>query len=230
MEKINLNASIREIFGKKVNSLRQKGILPAVIYGKKVKPQNIQLKLTEFQKVYDKAGSSSLVDLVIDSKNPIKILIQDVQYDPIKDIPIHADLYSIKMDEKISTKIPIKFIGISPAVKDFEGNFIANYDEIEVECLPSDLISEIEVDISGLKSFDDNIKVSDLRIPSNIKILTDSDEVIALVNPPRSDEELAELESTSTPNAEKEAVEKMEAEAEAQKAQKESQKEEPQTK
>lgn len=230
MEKINLKGSLRKVFGKKVNQIRKDGFLPAVIYGKDTKPENIQFNLKEFEKTYQNAGSSTLVDLSIEDKNPVKVLIQDVQYDPVKDVPIHADLYAIKMDEKITTNIPVKFIGVSPAVKDLEGNFIANYDEIEVECLPGDLISEIEVDVSGLKTFEDNIKISDLKIPSNIKVLSEPDEVVALVNPPRSEEELKEMEEQSATDTEKEAVEKMEEQAETEKAEKEAQKEEAETK
>ncbi len=221
MEKITLKATTREITGKKVKNLREQGLVPAVMYGKDKNGQSLQIDAKEFMKVYDKAGSSALVDLIVDDKNAGKILIQDVQFNPVLDTPMHADLYTIKMDEEITTQIPIKFVGESAAVKDLEGNFIANYDEIEVECLPGDLISEITVDISSLKTFDDNIKIADLDIPSNIKVLDDAEQVVALVNPPRSEEELAEMESEAAADAEKAGIEKMEADADAQKAEKE---------
>lgn len=224
MEKITLKAAKREITGNKVKELRRKGIMPVVLYGKEKKSESLQLGVKEFEKAYDKAGTSALVDLKVDENPETKILIQDVQFHPVTDVPIHADLYAIKMDEEITTEIPIKFVGVSPAVKDQEGNFIANYDAIEVECLPGDLIHEITVDISGLKTFEDQIKVSDLNIPEKIKVLVDKDEVVALVNPPRSEEELEALEEEAAGDTEKEAVEKMEADAEAEKEAKEKEK------
>lgn len=226
MEKINLSAKKRTKLGKKVKSLRESGLIPAVLYGKTNDPINLEVDVKEFIKIFDKAGTSSLVDIKIDDEKAIKTLIQDVQFDPIKSIPIHADFYRIKMDEKITTEIPIKLVGESLAVKELEGSLINNYDEIEVECLPNDLISEIEVDISTLKTFEDQIKVSDLNIPETIKVLTNPDEVVALVNPPRSEEELEAMEAESTKDAEKEGIEELEAKADAEKAEKEAEKEE----
>jgi large subunit ribosomal protein L25 len=229
MEKIKLNAKKRKIVGRKVKNLRKQGFIPAVLYGKDQKPILIELDKKDFEKIYEMAGSSSLVDLKIDDNQEIKVLVQDTQYDPVIGDIMHADFYAIKMDEKITTQIPIKFIGISPAVKDLEGNFIANYDEIEVECLPADLIPEINVDISVLKTFEDQVKVSELNIPQAIKVLVDQDEVVALVNPPRSEEELEELESETAADTEKETVEKMESEAEEERKKKEESKEENKT-
>lgn len=99
------------------------------------------------------------------------------------------------MTEKIVTEIPLKFIGEAPAVVDLDGTLLVNRDNIEVECLPTDLVHEIEVDISSLKTFDDLIKVADLKIPKGLEVLNDPNEVVASVTPPRSEEELAELEA-----------------------------------
>lgn len=225
MEKIILKAKKREVTGRQVKELRKKGLVPAVLYGKKNESTNIEFDLKTFDTVYKKAGTSSLIDLKVDEKPEIKVLVQDIQWDPISNQTIHADLYAIQMDEKITTEIPIKFTGVSPAVKDQEGNFISNYDDIEVECLPGDLIPEIVVDISSLKTFDDQIKVSDLNIPEKIKVLVEPDEVVALVNAPRSEEELEALEEEAAADTEKEVVEKMEEEAKAKQDAKDAEKE-----
>lgn len=225
MEKITLNAKKREITGKKVKTLRNKGLLPAVLYGADAKADNLMVDAKEFNKVYAKAGSSSLVDLKVDENNAVKILIHEPQMDPVKDIPLHADFYKIKMTEKITTEIPLEFIGVSPAVKDLEGNLITNKDNVEVECLPADLIPKIEVDIARLKTFDDLIHVKDLVVPETIHILDDPDEIVTQVTPPRSEEELEEMEAEAASDAEKAGIEKMESEAEAEKAEKEAEKE-----
>lgn len=224
MEKIELKAKKREITGKKVKALREKGLIPAVLYGAKTKSNNITLDKGEFEKIYAKAGTSALVDLNIENEPVVKILIHEPQIDPVSDKPIHVDLYKVNMSEKITTEIPLEFIGESPAVKDLEGNLITNKDSVEVECLPGDLISEIKVDITKLKSFDDLIHISDLVVPQSVKILDDPGEIVTQVTPPRSEEELKEMEEVASADQEKEAIGKMEAEADAEKAKKEAEK------
>lgn len=119
------------------------------------------------------------------------------------------------MDEKIKTEIPLEFVGESEAVKSLEGSLVQNKDSVEVECLPGDLVGEIQIDISVLKTFDDSIHISDITVPHGIEILADAEEMIASVEPPRSEEELAELETPSAAEEEKEAIEKMGAESSA---------------
>ena len=219
-DKFILTAEKREITGKKVKTLREAGFIPGVMYGHDTKPQLVSIKASEFEKVFHEAGTSSLVDLVIGDNTPAKVLTHEPQYHPVTDKPIHIDFYKVRMDEKIKTEIPLKFSGESEAVEQLDGSLVTNRDNVEVECLPSDLINEIDIDLSVLKTFDDVVTVADLKVPSTVEILSDKDDVIALVEPPRSEEELAELETPTAAEEEKEAIEKMgaEAEAEAEKA------------
>lgn len=209
-----LNAKARELIGKKVKSLRLNGEIPAVIYGHDTKPQPLTISGSEFLKVYAEAGISSLIDLDIEGKNSVKVISHEPDLDPVTGAPIHVDLYKVRMDEKIKTEIPLEFIGESEAVAQLDGSLVTNRDNIEVECLPADLIPSISVDIASLKTFEDSITVANLKVPANIEVLTDSDEVIAFVEEPRSEEELAELEESAA-DEEKEALEKMEEEAKA---------------
>lgn len=225
MERINLSAKLRDITGKKVKSIREKGELPAVLYGQGKKATNLSVNRKEFIKIYSKAGGSSLVDLAVDQKTPVKILIHQPQMDPVLDEPLHVDFYQIRMDEEITTKIPLKFIGVAPAVKELEGNLITNKEDIEVKCLPANLVPQIEVDISSLKTFENQIRIKDLKIPSTLTVLDNPEDTVALVNPPRSEEELEAMEAEAAADAEKAGIEKMEADAEAEKAAKEAEKE-----
>lgn len=225
MEKINLSAKLRHITGKKVKSIREKGLLPAVLYGQGKKATNLSVNTKEFIKVYVKAGGSSLVDLAVDQKTPVKILIHEPQMDPVLDEPLHVDFYQIRMDEEITTEIPLKFIGVAPAVKELEGNLITNKEDIEVKCLPANLVPQIEVDISSLKTFEDQIRVKDLKVPQALTILDNPEDTVALVNPPRSEEELEAMEAEAAADTEKAGIEKIEAEAEAEKAAKVAEKE-----
>lgn len=225
MENFKLKAKIRELTGKKVKSLRLQGFLPAVLYGQGSAATNLTLELKEFLKVFSKAGVSSLVDLIIDDKKSSKILIHEPQIDPLKDMPIHVDLYKIRMDEKLTTEIPLKLVGESPAVKELEGNLIKNKEEIEVECLPADLVSQIEVDISVLKTFEDIIRIKDLVVPQTLTVLDNPDDTVALVNPPRSEAELDAMEAESAADTEKATISDMETKADEEKAAKVAEKE-----
>jgi len=190
-ENLKLKCETRTITGRKVNALRKEDKLPGVVYGKDVDSTSVTLNTKKFKSIYDEAGTSTLVSLKIDGENKDrKVLIHEPQTDPVSGNPIHVDFYEVNMKEKIRTEIPLEFIGDSPAVIDLEGNLITNKDAVEVECLPDDLVSEIQIDISILKTFDDSIYVSNINIPEGIEILDDPEELIASVTEPRSEEEL----------------------------------------
>lgn len=194
MESVALAARSRELTGKKVKTLRLKGDIPGVVYGHGLDSTPITVERVALKKAYAKAGSGTLVDLTIGEAKPIKVLFHEPQLHYLNGEPIHFDLYAVKMDEEIETTIPIIFVGISPAVDELEGNFIANRDELTIRCLPGNLIPNVEVDISILKTFDDSIKVSDIQVPETVQIQDEMEETVALVSAPRSEEELeAEL-------------------------------------
>lgn len=223
MEIFRLEAKPRKILGKKVRRLRKEGILPAILYGHDIKPEPVLVKKTDFEKVYEVAGSSNIIKLSLDNKT-LNVLAHEPDLHPVTGLPIHVDFYQVKMDEKIKTEIPLKFIGESKAVKELDGTLVINKDAIEVECLPKDLVSEIEVDTSPLQTFDDLIHIRDLKVPAGIEVLEEEDEVVASVESPRSEEELKELEEAPE-EEEKEALEKMEVEEETEKTSEEEEKE-----
>jgi large subunit ribosomal protein L25 len=189
-----LAATVRQEKGKQVQSIRTAGGIPAVVYGHNVKNIELTLRYRDFEKIYAEAGSSSLIDLHIEGGKPIKILIQEVQRDPRSGKYIHADFHQVKMTEKINAEITLNFIGESKAVKELGAILVKNLSTISIECLPQDLVHEIPVDISRLQTIDDSIRVSDLPIPSGISIKEKGEEVVANVQPPRSEEELKSLE------------------------------------
>lgn len=202
---INLTATTRTILGKKVKRSRERGLVPAVVYGHGMDSTPIFVDSREYKKVYQQAGTSTLVDLAIDDKSPIKVLFHTPQYHHIHNEAIHADMFAVNMTEKIETSIPITFVGESAAVKEMEGNFITNKTEINIKCLPTDLISEVEVDVSVLEDFDKQIHIGDITVPDTIEITDNPEDVVALVTAPRSEEELeAELADDTT--AEEDAV------------------------
>ncbi len=187
-----LFAQLRTKGDKKIKSLRKEGFIPAVVYGRGAETRSLLLEALPFEKIYQKAGESSLVQLVIDKKEPINVLIQDVQIDPLSDKIIHVDLHQVKETEKVTTEIELKFVGESKAIRELGGILVRNLDKVEVEALPKDLVHEIEVDISKLATFEDVIHVSDLKISETIKILKNPEEVVALVQPLQVEEVVGE--------------------------------------
>jgi large subunit ribosomal protein L25 len=219
MDRIILKATNREVIGKANKGLLEKGLLPAVVYGHNVKNQSLQVELKEFIKVFKKAGENTLIDLEISGKTQ-PVIIQDVQNHYLKNGPIHVDFYAVNMEEKIKAHIPVHFIGESIAVKTLGGILVKNLTEIEVECLPGDLPKSFEIDLGVLATFEDAVKISDLKVSDKVKILGNPDEVIINVAPPRSEEELKSLQEQVVEDVTKvEGVVKPEAVEDAEKIQ-----------
>lgn len=194
MEILKLNATKREITGKQVKKIRQDKKLPAVVYGKGEKNHDITVDAAEFEKMLRQAGESTLIELSIDGGAPVKVLIQDVQREPLLDGLTHVDFRQVNMKEKLSVKVAFKFVGESPAIKEQGGILVRSMDEVEVRCLPSDLVHEIVIDLSKLKNLNDKICVKDLVPPPGIEFHVRPDDIIAVINEPLTEEELKALE------------------------------------
>lgn len=193
MENIVLQAKARTVHGKKVEHLRADKMIPAVVYGAG-NNQSITLEYIPFEKAFRKCGESTLVDLTIDSGAPIRVLVHDIQREPLRGKITHVDLYQVRMDQKLTLDIPLKFIGEARAVKELGGILVKQLDEIQVRCLPSDLIHEIEVDLAVIATFDDVIRLADVTLPRGVELMEDAQAIVVQVTPPVSDAELAALE------------------------------------
>ena len=181
--------------GRKVKPLRRGGFLPSVVYGEGVASQPISVPYKDFEKVYREAGESTIVELDVEGKQ-FNVLIQDIARDPIRGDMLHADFYAVRMDKVLRTKVPLAFVGESPAVKNDGGVLVKVMQEIEVEALPKDLPHEIRVDVSQLAVLESRIKIKDLLIPQGVKAVGEPDEVLILVESPRAEEELEALKKT----------------------------------
>lgn len=215
METYSISAERRTILGKNTGSLRRAEQLPAVVYGHGKDSVSLTLNQREFQKLLAQAGESSLVDLKIDNEAPVKVLIHDVQLHPVTDAIVHADFLQVNMSEKVETEIALKFEGESKAVSEQGGILVTNLEEVKVECLPADLVHEIIVPLDRLEALEDQIRISDLKAPKGITILEKPDTVIAVVTPPRSEEELKALDSEVVENVESVETAEPKAEPEA---------------
>lgn len=162
--------------------MRKKGILPVILYGPKIKNENLSVLESEFESIWKQAGASSLVTLNIEGqKESFKVLINDVARDPITNKVLHVDFYQPDLTKEIEAKVPLVFTGESVAVKDLAGTLVKNISELVLKALPHKLPREIIVDISKLATFDDTVTVGDLAMPEGVKALKNSDEIVALV-------------------------------------------------
>ncbi|KKR33541.1 MAG: ribosomal 5S rRNA E-loop binding protein Ctc/L25/TL5, large subunit ribosomal protein L25 [candidate division CPR2 bacterium GW2011_GWC1_39_9] len=211
-EKLILKAAVREEKGK-ARALRRQGLIPAVIYSKGSKTINITVDGHDFPKVYKKSGHTGIIQVKVNDKTK-NVLVHELDRDGVSNKVLHVDFYAVKMNEKITAFVPLNFVGEAPAVKEQDGTLIRQKDEVEVEAFPADLPQQIDVDLSALINFESVIHVKDLPVPTEVKMLTGDEEPVAMIEPPRSDEELAELEETVEEEMVAEEVE-VEAAAEA---------------
>lgn len=195
-----LKAQVRKELGKKVKALRRAGFLPAVLYGEGVPSRPIAVPHKDFEKVYREAGESTLVKLELEDK-PFNVLVYDVKKDIISGILLHADFYAVRMDKEIRTKIHIEFLGESPAAKNEGGILVKVLQDIEVEALPQDLPHELKADLASLSLIGSRLLVKDIFLPKGVKILADPEEVVVLVEAPRSEEELTALKEKTVAEA-----------------------------
>lgn len=195
MSNIVLKATLREVVGKKMRAVRAIGQIPAVVYGHNIAARNLWVSSLEFVKAHKVAGESSIIELSVAGEKKANVLIHTVQLDPLSGNITHADLLQVRMDEVIEAHIPLEFVGEAPAVKALGGMLLKNTDEVTVVCLPADLPHAITVDISVLATFDDHITVADLQVSSKVKVQNDPEMIIAGVTPPRTEAQIAELDT-----------------------------------
>ncbi len=185
----NLKAEKRDI-SVKLSSIRDRGLIPAEIYGRGMENIHLCLDSKEFARTLKEAGETSIVNISVDGE-VIPVLIHDFQKDAITGKFLTVDLHKVKMDEKITVSVPVVFVGESPAVKEQGGILITAMDEIEIEALPGDMPREISVDISRLSEIDSSVYVKDIVVSGKYEIATDSDSVIATVSAPEEEEVVA---------------------------------------
>ncbi len=213
-KEIKLHAQSRNGSNSKLKKVSTKSFIPAILYGPGIKNQSLKINQLAFDNILALAGGANLIDLIIDKKKAVKVLFKDVQKDITRDSSIHVDFYQVDMDKKITTEVPLNFIGESRAVKELGGIFVKNKDSIEIECLPEDLISQVDVELSNLNDFNDTIRLKDIKLPPNITPLGDDNEVLTSVQAPRIEEEIEEAEEKEGGEVEKEGEEEKELETE----------------
>jgi large subunit ribosomal protein L25 len=178
MDTVKLAAEHRTTVRKGLGALRRSGYLPAVLYGADKTPVSLQLNSREASKAINRISGTVLIDLSLDGATR-KTLLREVQRNFLTDEILHVDFYEVAMDRLMRVSVPVRLVGAAPAVVTHGGVLVRGLSEIEIECLPGDLIREVIVDLSILQQFGDNIHVGDLKVPPTVKVITHPDEQIA---------------------------------------------------
>lgn len=184
-----LQARLRTDFGKKLKTIRKNGNIPANVYGKNIEATSVWLELKEFTTLLAHSSESTLIDLKIDSESKSRpVIIRDIQHVATKGSIQHVDLQQVNLKEKIQVTVAVTYTGESDAATKGIAILQTPIEEIEIECLPTEIPETIEVDVSTLIEVGDNIKVSDIKLSDKIEIITDPETVLATLTEPAPEE------------------------------------------
>jgi large subunit ribosomal protein L25 len=179
MEKLLLKAEERNEFGKNaMHRLRSEGKIPAVIYGAN-DPVHVSLDAKDFTLQFRHISEKTIVPLELGSKK-MEILVQDFQYDIVRDKILHVDLYEFIRTKPVKVKVPLKLVGTPIGLRE-GGSISQSLKEVEIETMTRFIPKLIEVDVSGLK-IGDSITVGNIKAPENVAFaMKDSEVIVAVV-------------------------------------------------
>jgi len=192
MKRLELEVTKRDVTGKKVRFLRRQGTIPANIYGHGIDSTAINVDAKSLKHLLAHAGSTDLISLKIDdAKNPLRVIVREIQRNPVNDDLLHVGFYQVRMDEKIKADVPVVFIGEAPVLKKVKNSSVFHLiDSLHIEALPDDLPHSLEVDISGLEELDSAIHVKDIPLGDKVTLLSDPEQMAVKVIEARKEEEI----------------------------------------
>ena len=210
MEKVKVEATRRTVTGKQVGNLRREGKLPGVMYGHNFETTPIVMSFRDASRILRGVSKSQIVNIVLDGKE-IGTLVRERQMDYLRNEYLHVDFQVVSLTEKIRTKVAIELVGVSPAVKDFNGVVVHEMDEVDVEGFPQDLPEKLVVDVSGLTTIGQSILLSSLDISDKLTVHHDLNGVVVVITGGAAEE----VEEVAETLAEPEVIERGKKEEEA---------------
>ena len=194
-KQVELVVSPREIIGKATKRLRKEGVIPANIFGHGEAPQAVQLNSLDFEGLRRGHHATSVISLkVAGGKKAETALIRRVQRHPISGKILHIDFLRVSMRDRITAKVTLHFVGTAPGVKIEGGTLLHLADTLDVECAAGEIVEAVEVDVSSMEHLDDVIHAKDVPLPPHFTLLTDPEEAVVKVAPPRA-EKVEEVEA-----------------------------------
>jgi large subunit ribosomal protein L25 len=186
MARRELSVETRQVLGKKVAQLRRTGFLPANVYGHGVESVAVQVETDSMEKTLKASSANEVIDLKIAGESQTRpVVIQRIQRHPLTSRTLHLEFYQVSLRQKMRADVPLVIVGQSHAIDTFNGVLVTAIESVQVEALPLDLPSRIEVDIRPLRELEQTLHVRDLPIPESVVILTDPDVVVVKVASPR---------------------------------------------
>ena len=210
MEDLRLKATHRMVLGKKTRFLRRQRITPAHLYGHGVRSVALQCDTNELVNLVAHAGKTRLVNLEVDGEKPKSVFVREIQRDVITRELLHIDFYQVKRTEKIAVDVPIVLVGEAPALK-FKGRMLVHgINSLSVECLPTNVPPQIDIDITQLEEVEQAIHVKDIVLDPEITVHADPEQMVVKISKVMVKEEVEEV-----PEVEEEALAEEEGEAKA---------------
>ena len=202
MNELKLNAQLRDVKGTGASrQLRRENIVPAQLYQRDKENVNLQVVAKELDKIIVEAGTSTIISLVIDGEDH-KVLIRDYQRHPYKNQYLHVDFLGVNLDEKLRVSVPVVLLNrdeiyVQPSV------LMQHLEEIEIEALPMDIPSHVELDVQTME-YDDTFYVKDLEVVNNdkVEVLTDLEEAVVTLSEPVEEDLDEEVEDVDADDVE----------------------------
>jgi len=199
MTSVALAAEIRNERGKTgVNKVRARGLCPAVVYGPGADAVNVSIDPKSFLKLMSVAGENALIDLSLGGDGMKKVIVREIQYDPLKPMPIHVDFYVVSLDRAIEVRVPLELVGTPVPVAQKAGTLTQALHELHVECLPTAIPASIKVDVSQL-TLGGSLHVSDLPVPAGVTVLDSPEQTVAAVAGLQAETEVAPAAEAAEP-------------------------------
>ncbi len=186
-EKVELPIAPRDMMGKATKKLRRAGIIPANITGHNEPSQAVQIDEVLFDRLRRAHHSTSILTLTMPDRTTLTALIRHVEHAPKSGKIIHVDFSRVNLNERITMKVPLNFVGESSAVKNDGGVLLHLVESLEIECMASNIVDNVDVDISSLVEIDGVLHARDVKLPEGFTLITDPAELIAKVASTRAE-------------------------------------------
>ncbi len=206
MSTLSISARPRTLRGRHLGALRNGGSVPAVVYGHSQQSLAIETDKRTLERLWHRAGKTTLIDLDVEGERTRKVLIREIQFSPRTGAVTHVDFFAPNLAEKQVAEVPIVLVGEAPAVALKLGSVLQVSSTVKVEALPTDLPSQIHGDVSGLDVVDAHLTAAELELPAGVTLLSDAGEVVAKIAGRRRGAEAEEEEEAAAAAAESEAA------------------------
>ena len=182
-------AEPRTALGKAAARLRRSQVLPANIYGRRMDSTAIQLPERDAQALLKEHGVNTLVNLKVAGEADARpVVVRKVQRHPVSHRLQHLDFYQVDLRRSITAQLPVTVIGEAPAVHTYQGLLLHGLDTVEVEALPADMPTHLEVSVESITELDGQVTVADLQVPHGVTVLTAPELMLARVTRSRLEE------------------------------------------